>query len=437
MDVSKGFLLAAGIIGLSSPLFAAEVQTDTTAVIRFENRDVTGGDRQSLVPATVLLGLDAAKLADGNLSLHLSGWGRYDLGDNSYNKDSAGGYLTYGYLRYRFNAANADIRAGRIAVREGIVNELVDGTSLRTDLPYGFGISAFGGATVHNRNLPGETSDGKGNGIAGGRFGYRYGGLLDVGISGVFESNAPALQLHSNSNYRRYGGDVWLSPHRMIELTGHSSYNPETKKTADHSWRVNITPQQGLTLTGEFDEYNERSYLSSWAVMNAAAIDPSHTSRITGGRASWQLSKTALLSADYRHYSREAGAADRFGGELKLTGFDNSLRSGIGYHYLNADRNFAIISTASASYHEVRAYVLRDTKTYFASLDALGYLFKEKIYGENNSWELLASLGYHLTPALAVSGDVSHGRNPEFTSETKGLLRLTYNMTFDAMGAKK
>ena len=49
----------------------------------------------------------------------------------------------------------------------------------------------------------------------------------------------------------------------------------------------------------------------------------------------------------------------------------------------------------------------------------------------------MASLGYHITPQLAVSGDFSYGRNPEFTQEIKGLARVTYNMTFDSKGGMK
>jgi hypothetical protein len=49
----------------------------------------------------------------------------------------------------------------------------------------------------------------------------------------------------------------------------------------------------------------------------------------------------------------------------------------------------------------------------------------------------MASLGYHLTPELAVSGDFNYGRNPQFSEEIKGLVRLTYNRTFDSKGGKK
>ncbi|NTW81047.1 MAG: hypothetical protein HGB32_13005, partial [Geobacteraceae bacterium] len=107
------------------------------------------------------------------------------------------------------------------------------------------------------------------------------------------------------------------------------------------------------------------------------------------------------------------------------------------YHYLNAGQGFAITPNPSASYHELRFYATRDTRTYFAAIDVLGDFFKDSIYEENRAWEATASLGYHINPALALSGDFSYGRNPQFIEESKALLRLTYNMTYNAIGGKK
>ena len=134
------------LLALPGAAISAEVSVDATSIVRVEQRVDQGFAKKDIVPATQFLGLDVDKLADGNLSLHLYGWGRGDIRDKSYNSDQATGSLTYGYLQYRFKAANADIRAGRFFVHEGIVNEHVDGLNVRTDLPLGFGLSAFGGA---------------------------------------------------------------------------------------------------------------------------------------------------------------------------------------------------------------------------------------------------------------------------------------------------
>jgi len=431
------FLVLSLALLIPSTLIAAEVSVDSDTIVRIEQRDVTGGSSEDLMPATQFLGLDAKKLWDGNLSLHLYGWGRADLADESYNNHKTAGNLTYGYLLYRFDKDAADIRAGRFFVREGIVNEQVDGLSARASLPYGFAISAFGGATVHTHDLHGENTDGKGDSIFGGRLSYKYQKFLELGVSGVYEDSAPTLNNHVNGDNRRVGADIWLSPSRLIELVGHSSYNTEVDEIAEHRYLLNLRPLANLTISGEYNYQKEQSLLYSWAMFSGAALPFDDKATNTGVTATYNLSKSAALSLDYKHYDREVGNADRYGGDLKLSFLDNTLKGGLGYHYLDAGAEFAISGTASGSYQNLRAYIMHDTKGYFAALEGIGYFFKDKINDEDKAIQASMSLGYHLTPALALSGDISYGQNPDYNDETKGLIRLTYNMTFDSTGGKK
>lgn len=426
----------------------AETSINSTTIFRFYQDDRPGFEKKQLAPVTQFLSVDMDKLADGNLSAHLYGWGRLDLADKSFDNNQADGSLTYGYLKYRFKQANAQARAGRFFVSEGIVNEQVDGLSVRTDLPLGFGISAFGGATVHTADLPGEDTDGKGDGISGGRLFYRYGGMLELGVSGVYESAAPTLSNPRNialingaklGDHRLIGGDIWLSPVRMVELMGHTSYNTETSGVAEHSYLLNVKPYKDLVLSAEYNEQREQDYYFSSAIFASLIENLNDKSRTTGVSASYGVAKGVQLAADYRHYSRDMGSADRMGGELRCTQLDNTLRSGISYHYLKAGAEFAVIpsSTDSSSFQELRAYTMHDTKSYFAALDAIGYFFKERINDEKTAWEVSSSLGYHLTPALALSGDLSYGKNPQYSDDLKGLVRLTYNMTYTGKGDAK
>jgi opacity protein-like surface antigen len=430
-------LCALSLAAVSSSVLAADVTVDSTTMLGIAQRDVSGASKENLLPATQFLGIDVEKMGDGNLSAHLYGWGRLDLDDKSFNDNRADGSLTYGYLQYRFNQAGANIRAGRLFVHEGIANEHIDGISARTDLPMGFGLSAFGGAPVHTDHIFGEDSDGKGDFLFGGRASYRYKGLLEVGLSGVSESDAPTLASRPAGNYRRIGADIWVTPYKAFDIIGHSSYNPETEKMAEHSYLINVKPIPKLVLTGEFNQQRDQSYLYAWTMFSAAALNPNDKSSSVGLRASYEINKSLEVSGDYKHYTREFGSADRFGGEARVNYRDNSTRGGVGYHYLDAGQGFAIGTTPSASYHELRCYIMRDTKSYFAAIDVLGDFFKDKIYNKSSAWEANTSLGYHITPAMALSGDLSYGRNPQFTEEVKGLLRLTYNMTYNGIGGKK
>jgi hypothetical protein len=248
------------------------------------------------------------------------------------------------------------------------------------------------------------------------------------------------LTYYPSANHRLVGGDVWFSPYKAVEIIGHTSYNTVTKGVAEQSYLVNVKPVKHLVLTGEYNDHRERNYFYTWVSFSKSLdlSNPNNRAHSIGGSATYELNKAIELSADYKHYTRETGNADRYGGDIKLSCLDNSVRSGLGYHYLRAGREFAIGNNPSASYHALRAYTMHDTKTYFAALDVIDYIFKDKVYNEKSAWEAMASLGYHITPALAVSGDFSYGKNPQFTEEIKGLVRLTYNsMIFDSKGGKK
>jgi len=416
---------------------AADVTVDSSTILGIGQSDVEGAKKKTLLPATQFLGLTAEKLGDGDLSLHLYGWGRADMAGKSYNDDKTAGNLTYGYLQYRFKQANSNIRAGRLFIHEGIVNEHIDGVSTRADLPLGFGLSAFGGATVHATHIVGENSDGRGDAVFGGRANYRYKGLFEIGLSGTFESAAPTLVTRAVRDYRRVGGDVWITPLQAVDIIGHSSYDLETKQFAEHSYLLNIKMSPQWILTGEFSQQNDQSYLYPWTSFTAAVLNPDDKSSSVGLSLLREVNKNLGIVVDYKKYTREFGAASRYGGEARVNFMDNSIRGGVGYHYLDAGQGFAIAPNPSASYHELRFYVMRDTKSYFAAVDVLGDFFKDSIYEESSAWEATTSLGYHINSALAVSGDFSYGRNPQFVEEAKALLRLTYNMTYNATGGKK
>lgn len=426
----------------------ADTAIESTTMFRFFQDSRNGFAKKDFAPITQFLSIDSDKLADGNLSLHLYGWGRLDLADKSFNNEQVDGSLTYGYLKYRFNQANGQIRAGRFFVNEGIINEQVDGISARTELPMGFGISAFGGAAVHTTRIPDEKTDGKGDAIYGGRLNYRYGGKFELGVSGLYETNAPTLTDFKHNTLaaagkfgdrRLVGGDIWLAPVSMLQIMGHTSYNPETETVAEHSYQLNLKPVKDLVLTGEFNEYRDRSYFFSSAMFSSMYSALNDRSRILGGLASYSLSSQMELSADYRHYTREIGNADRMGADLRYRFKDNDIRTGAGYHYLRAGSGFAVIpsSAASASFHELRGYVMRDTKSYFASADVIAYIFNKKISNTRSAWETIGSVGYHFTPAIALSGDLSYGQSPEYRDDLKGLIRLTYNMNYSSKGGAK
>ena len=134
--------------------WSQEISVQGITIAQMWKQETPGFDKATYTPATQYLGIDATKLGIDKLSLHLFGWGRSDLGDSSVlDGTKSGGYLTYGYLQYQFDKANAELKAGRFAVNQGTGFEQVDGISARTDLRGGFTVSGFYGLPVLYRTV--------------------------------------------------------------------------------------------------------------------------------------------------------------------------------------------------------------------------------------------------------------------------------------------
>ena len=195
---------------MTASAWGQEVSLYGTTMAQMWKEGMTGFEKASYTPATQYLGIDATKLGSDNLSLHLFGWGQSDIGGTSTFADGSktGGYLNYGYLQYRFNQANAEIKAGRFTVNQGTGFEQVDGVSARTDLVNGFTVSAFGGKPVLYKTVsPAAQTDHdfQHDIIFGARVGWRAPQVGEIGLSYVVDGSKAAqdLTIPSSTDYTR------------------------------------------------------------------------------------------------------------------------------------------------------------------------------------------------------------------------------------------
>jgi hypothetical protein len=419
--------------------YGADLEATGTTIQRFEERSVPGFEKQKAVPATQFVGVDAEKLGDGNLSVHLYGWGRLDLADKSTDEGSTDGNLTYGYLLYRLPKANGQVKGGRFFIYEGVANEQIDGVSARADLARGFALSLFAGAPVKLD----RSNDNKGDYIGGGRVSYRVPGILELGVSALHEGGVDTggtIATKTNvKNYRQLvGGDIWLSPQRMVELNGHTFYNTATEGIAEHGYLVTVRPLNVLSVSGTYDEARFQHFFATTGFLRTSPnslFNPETGDKIRsyGLSATWIVARPVEVTADYKRYNyhREGhGNANRYGVEARLVLLDNKVRTGLSYHCSDNQ------TTGVNSYHEVRGYGLYNVARYFASADFITQIYDNTIYGKDTAYELTASAGYRIMPNLSLSGDLSYGENPRLTSEVRGLMKLTYNFTSESKGAK-
>jgi len=440
------------LVLLPSPGHGTEVGVYGTTLAQLWKQDLPGFDKSTFAPATQFLGIDATQMGDENLSMHLFGWGRTDLADQSRPGSKGSGDLSSAYLRYRFSKANAELKLGRFAVTEGIANELVDGLAGRADLRGGFAFSFFGGKPVVYKTLPPAEQaeyEKQRNLLAGGRLSLRLPRLMEFGISYVQDGKAPVLDplLPAPTDYSRkfVGGDIRIAPHPFFELSGRSMYNAaprkdpstttEDSRLAEHDYSLRLKFSRLVSLSGTFTERNFREYFAGTTLPSLFRQLENDKHRGYGGSLTLGDLQSFSLVADYRHTHRETyGDANRFGGDLRWSLGERKLQSGVGYHRVTAadvPLVGAKIPAFGLSHHELRAWLLHEGGKYAVSLDGIQHRYDDphnpSLNGRTSVYEVIGSLGFRPTKALSISGDVSVGANAQFQNEVRGLLRVEFH----------
>lgn len=409
---------------LCSAADAAEVEVGGTTLFRFEERSAPGVEKSTLAPAVQYLGVDAEKLADGNLSVHVYGWGRLDLADSSSGDGKKGGDLSQAYLQYRFRTAQGEVRLGRLSLSEPGVFEHLDGVSARADLALS-GVSAhlFAGSPVGGSG----NGDYRGDYLAGGRASYRNAArLFEAGLTvlreGGMEIPVPSQGGGSRDYRQEVALDLWFAPFKAAEVSGRTSYNTASGGLAKNSYRLAWQAARPVRVTLLYSDYELENYYAVTGIPSLfnPASDGSYS--VYGAEGSWQLTPQWEATADYRRFDRDqTGTSDVGGGGLRLRLSERGISSGIFYH------RSASAEDGINSYHELRGYCLYDRARLTASVEAIGQRYDNEIDREKSAYQATASLGWRIRPALALSGDLTVAANPRYDSEVKGVARLSWN----------
>lgn len=401
----------------STALAGAETSLTGMTLVRFEQRSMPGFDKQSIMPVTQFLSLESSGFGDPNLSLHLNGWGRVDLADKSTDK-SSDGTLNYGYLRYQFAHANAEVKAGRIFVFEGVSSENLDGLFAKTQLANGFAISAFGGAPVH----PANSVDNRGDYITGGRFSFNAPSFLELGISTVYEKGLISGPLTKLRDTRQlFGADVWFRPVAVADLKGRIAYDTVNQGIAEQSWLLALKTSSNSILALDYSQYEYKEFFAASSIRSLFNPDTPGGQKKAGISYTIQAAKPLELTAAFSHTEQDlTGSADRFGVQGRLNLFEDNGLTGLSFYRVNAP-------SGVNSYNEVRGYLLYAAAGYSASIDGILNLYDDPINGKKSGFEIQSSVGYRLIRDLNLSCDVSYARNPSYNNELKGLIRLSFN----------
>jgi hypothetical protein len=438
---------------MSASAWGQEVSLYGTTMAQMWKEGTPGFDKATFTPATQYLGIDATKLGTENLSLHLFGWGRTDLSDvSSFDGKKTGGYLNYGYLQYRFDRANAEIKAGRFTVNQSTGFEQVDGVSARTDLVNGFTVSAFAGKPVLYKTVDPVTQkdyDFQRDVMFGARLGWRMGRMAEVGLSYLQDGSKSAkdLAVPSTTDYTRkqLGADISFTPISTFDVRGRTVADVRNERTqiAEHDYTATVKLGSQVSLAGNYAARDFQYFFVGTNLPSLFRQNENDAFRGMGGKLTWLTATSFQMSVDYRHMHRDTfGDANRIGTDLRWDFKEKTVLVGVGAHVVNADAGKTVDPAApykSISHREARVWTMVSKGRFTASLDGIVQHYESGnpyLAGMRLVYEGVGSLGFQATSNVKVSGDISYGSNPVAKHETRGLLKAEYRFGTAKKGGK-
>jgi hypothetical protein len=412
-SMAAAVLLLSLLIPRSSAALSLSGDSSTYA----QSRETS--DQKKILGGYEYLDIAVQNIGDETISFHTGGWLRYDLQEAEDPGKRSDSDLQYSYLSFKRTTGNTVVNLGRVMVFEGVAAERVDGMYARTDLLGGFGVSGFAGSPVETELV--ETS---GNNVI-------YGGRLSQGGE-LYRIGVSALKEEKNSqDYRlEQGVDLWVHPLEKVDVTGRSSYNGLTEGWMEHAYALLLGPFAGLRLdtTASWINYDDYFYRTTTRAftLQTGLVEPHEKLRILGEEASYALTDTVTVAADYKNFDYDiAGAADYYGGKLRYTVTDSG-GAGVSFHRMDGE-------TGRLRYNEYRIYGYKKLGRCDVTADVLDIAYANPINGVNDSLSAVLAGQYALSDALKLGADFEYSKNPDFDKDIRAFFKVLYH--FGAGGA--
>ena len=404
---------------------AADLSVSSSTYLRYYERELAGGNKNTFAPLYEYLSADAANIGGSSVSLHFYGWGRVDLSEPS-GSGKESGDLGSAYLEYLHPKGNAQMKLGRFFLAEGVAVETLDGAFFKVTTPVGIGISGYGGVPVEHSILDNVST---GTSLYGGRVFFVRAGFVELGASYLKEKGS-----FEGKDRELYGGDLWLRVGGPVELTGQATYNRSTQAMASQRYAVRVVPGSRFDISAGYEAYSYKDLFQT--ALHPAFLSPSvdNTDKVQTIFAvlDWEVVSgltLELAAKNIRHDNVSTGNANR--GEV-----------GVRYAYNDKKDVFGLSAAAVTAdqdkneYQEFRGFATWSPAKFRFSLDALTQKYKKEIDGKKNASQVVASAGYKVRSYLSFSGDLTYTQSPTFQQDYAGLLRATLELG-TATGGKK
>ena len=432
ISFGKWLLPAVVAITLLLPLLfagaapAADLSLSSKTYLRYYERELAGGNKDTFAPLYEYLSADATNLGGKPLSFHFYGWGRMDLSDPS-GSEKTSGEIGSAYMEYLHPQGNAQAKLGRFFLTEGAAMETIDGAFVKATTPLGLGVSIYGGAPVEYSILNGTKG---GSALVGTRVFFVQAGYAEIGASYLRENGS----FQEGKDRELVGGDLWLRVAPPVELTAQASYNRSVREMASQRYAVRIVPGATFDISAGYESYTYKGLFQS--TLNPAfvfpALDNNDSVQTIFGIVDWAFVPGWTLEVagkNIRHDKSDPGDANRGEVGVRYAYNDKKDVAGFSVAFVSADK-------AENEYQEFRGFASYSPSKLRVTLDALTQRYKEEINGKKNQYQVVATAGYQVFASLHLSGDLTYTQSPIFQKDYAGLLRATLDLGM-ATGGKK
>jgi len=432
IPLGKRLLPAVVAVALLLPLLfagtapAADLSLSSKTYLRYYERDLTGGNKDTFAPLYEYLSADAANLGGMPVAFHFYGWGRADLSEPS-GSGKTSGELGSAYMEYLHPQGNAQAKLGRFFLTEGAAMETIDGAFVKAKTPLGLGVSVYGGAPVEYSILNGTK---RGSAIYGTRVFFVQAGYAEIGASYLRENGT----FQEGKDRELFGGDLWLRVAPPVELTAQASYNRSVREMASQRYAVRIVPGATFDISAGYESYTYKGLFQSTLspAFASPALDNNDKVQTIFGIVDWAFVPGWTLEVagkNIRHDKSDPGEANRGEVGVRYTYNDKKDVAGLSVAFVSADQ-------AENEYQEYRGFASYSLSKLRMTLDALTQRYKEEINGKKNQYQVVATAGYQVLAALHLSGDLTYTQSPNFSKDYAGLLRATLELGTTTGGKK-
>lgn len=408
LKIAGGLLVSCALLMGTPAAEAATFSGDSTTILRARE---TSTDR-TLIPLYEYLHVTGANaFRDGTLSIHLGGWGRGDLADDT-TRQNNNGDLQYGFLSYQGNKSNLQFNLGRQFITDGVAAGHLDGLYVKSDFLAGVTGSAFIG-------VPAATEPNFKGGVLmyGGRIAHSMPKLYSIGLSALWNREI------GDDLREEEGIDLWLHPMQQVDIAGRSSYNSRNGGWMEHYYTFSMNPLDIVRLSFTLEQIKYRHYFyhvttSAFSLTNGL-IEPGERLLALGGSVAVTPIKNLSVSVDYKNYDYDImGQAHYYGGGASYA-LANNFSAGLTFHRMDG-------SEKRFRYNEYHAYATKKIGRGDVTLDFFDVDFDNSINRISNTYAITAAAGYDFPRNVRVAADIDYARTIDTDNDVRGLFKVIY-----------